>query len=212
MTDWDEPMSDPETLAKTVAKTVATAAGKTLTDWLKGHFNSDIAKATDTLVADPDNDSAKTNLANLLQKEIGKSPSLTDELRSILNQVVPGYAPQTSTTSGGSTNIQIQGNNNVVARGENIHQEVTTVLKGDFESLAAHLKSYHVSEQDIGELKAAISTEMVAENGSFGPEVASWVGKMVEKAASGVWQVAAGQAAGILVNALGSYYGIPGIS
>ena len=112
MTDWEEPMSAPETLAKTVAKTVAAAAGKTLTDWLKRRFNSDVAKATDTLAADPDNDSAKTILANLLQMELGECPSLTDELRSLLNQVGPGYAPQTSTTSGGSTNIQIQGNNN----------------------------------------------------------------------------------------------------
>ena len=106
-----------------------------------------------------------------------------------------------------AVNIYIYGNNNIVAGGENIHQEVKTVLEGDVESLVAHLKSHKVSEQDIDELKDAVSAEPEAKGGRFGPKVASWVGKMTEKALSGAWQVAAGQASATLVNALGSYYG-----
>ena len=105
-------MTDYGTLAMAFATAVASGAGKQLIDWLKRHFDSSAAEVADTLVADPDNDSGKTILANLLQMELGKRPSLTDELRSLLNQVGSDYAPQTSNVSGGSTNIQIQGNNN----------------------------------------------------------------------------------------------------
>ena len=109
MTDEEEPMIDYGSLAMAVATAIASGAGKQLIDWLKRRFDS---KAVDTLVADPNNDSAKEKLANLLQTELGKRPYLTDELRSLLDQVGADYAPQTSTVSGGSTNIQIQGNNN----------------------------------------------------------------------------------------------------
>ena len=112
MTDKEEPMIDPGPLAMTFATIVATGASKMLIDWLKRHFDSNAAEAADTLVADPDNDSAKRILANILQMEFEKRPSLTDELRSLLDQVGSDYAPQTSTVGGGSTNIQIQGNNN----------------------------------------------------------------------------------------------------
>lgn len=105
-------MIDYGTLAMAFATAVASGAGKQLIDWLKRHFVSNAAEAADNLVADPDNDSAKRILANLLQMELEKRPYLTDELRSLLDQVGADYAPQTSTVSGGSTNIQIQGNNN----------------------------------------------------------------------------------------------------
>ena len=105
-------MTDYGTLALAFATAVAGGAGKRLIDWLKRHFESNAVEAADTLFADPDNDSAKTILANLLEMELEKRPSLTDELRSLLNQVGSDYALQTSNVSGGSTNIQIQGNNN----------------------------------------------------------------------------------------------------
>ena len=107
-------MIDPGPLAMTFATIVASGAGKQLIDWLQRHFGSNAAEAADTLVADPDNDSAKTILARFLQMELGKRPDLTDELSSLLDQVRADYAPQTSTVSGGSTNIQIQGNDNQI--------------------------------------------------------------------------------------------------
>ena len=105
-------MNDYETLAMAFATTVATGAGKKLIDWLKGHFDSNAAEASDTLVADPDSDSAKRFLADTLRAELVERPFLVDELRSLLDQVGVDYAPQTSTVRDGSTNIQIQGNNN----------------------------------------------------------------------------------------------------
>ena len=83
-----------------------------LIDWLKRHFDSNVAEAADTIAAETDNDNAKRILANLLQIELEKRPCLTDELRSLLDEVGADYAPQTSKVSGGSTSIQIQGNNN----------------------------------------------------------------------------------------------------
>lgn len=105
-------MIDYGPLAMAFATAIASGAGKQLLDWLKSRFDSKAVEAADTLVADPDNDSAKGKLADLLQTELGKRPYLTDELRSLLDLVGSDYAPQTSTVSGGSTNIQIQGNNN----------------------------------------------------------------------------------------------------
>ena len=105
-------MIDYGTLAMAFANTVITEAGKSLIDWVKRHLDSNVAEAADTLVADSDNDSAKKILVNLLQMELQKRPYLTDELHSLLVQVGADFAPQTSTVSGGSTNIQIQGNNN----------------------------------------------------------------------------------------------------
>ena len=106
MTDEEELMNDPETLAMPFATAVATSAGKSLVDWVKRRFNSD--------AADPDNDSAKNILANILRKELEGSPSLIGELHYLLDQAGVDYARQTANSSGGSTIIQIQGNNNLV--------------------------------------------------------------------------------------------------
>ncbi len=114
MTDEEELMNDPETLAMTFATAVATSAGNSLVDWVKRRFNSDAAEAAHTLAADPDNDSSKNILANILRKELEGSPSLVDELHSLLDQSGVDYARQTANSSGGSTIIQIQGNNNLV--------------------------------------------------------------------------------------------------
>lgn len=105
-------MIDYGTLAMAFATAVASGVGKKLIDWLKQHFDSNAAEAADIIVADPDNDSAKRTLANLLRIELEKRPSLSDELRSLLDQVGADYAPQISVVSGGSTSVQIQGNNN----------------------------------------------------------------------------------------------------
>ena len=105
-------MNTPESLAITFATAVATSAGKSLVDWVKGRFNSDAAEAAHTLATDPEDDSAMQTLVEILETELGNSPSLTEELRRLLDQVEPGYASQTGSAGGGSTIIQIQGNNN----------------------------------------------------------------------------------------------------
>ena len=102
----------------------------------------------------------------------------------------------------------IYGNNNVVAIGDNISQKVSTVQKGDIGSLIEYLKENNVPDSDMEELRQAIAEDPDAEEGMFGPKVSSWMGGMITKAASGVWQVAVPVATGMLHKGIESYYGI----
>ena len=102
----------------------------------------------------------------------------------------------------------IYGDNNVVAIGENISQEISTVQKGDINSLLEHLKAQTVPDEDLEELKSAILAEPQAETGKLGPKVSSWIGKMITKAASGGWNIALPVASTMLQKGIESYYGI----
>ncbi len=42
-------------------------------------------------------------------------------------------------------NVTINGDNNTIATGENVHQEVKTVQKGDLNSLMEHLRGHNVT-------------------------------------------------------------------
>ena len=101
----------------------------------------------------------------------------------------------------------IYGDNNVVAIGENISQEVSTVQKGDINSLMDHLKAQKVPGEDLEELKSAILAEPEAETGKLGPKVSSWTGRMVAKAASGAWKIGVPAASTMLQKGIESYYG-----
>ena len=101
----------------------------------------------------------------------------------------------------------IYGNNNVVAIGENISQQVSTVQKGDIGSLIEYFKEQSVPDSDLVELRQAIAKDPEVEEGKFGPRVSSWMGGMVAKAASGIWQVAAPVATSMLQKGIEAYYG-----
>ena len=92
--------------------------------------------------------------------------------------------------------------------GEEVHQEVSTISKGDLEALLEHFRSHDVSSEDLLELKQAVLSESPASDGNFGPKVSSWIGKMVSKAASGAWKVGVDQAVGIVTKAILRYNGI----
>ena len=104
--------------------------------------------------------------------------------------------------------VNVYGNNNVVASGEAVHQEISTVQKGDMDSLVRYLQSLNVESNDIGKLKNAIALEPNASNGAIGPKVREWVGGMISKAGSTTWRIAVGEAATGLMGALNSYYGL----
>ena len=106
-----------------------------------------------------------------------------------------------------AVNINIYGNNNVVAGGENIRQSIAPILQGDLNSLAANLRAHRVDDDDIRALKDAISLEPDATAGEFGPRVSAWVGNMIAKAVSGTWQAGLARAPTLLVEAIKSYYG-----
>ena len=107
-----------------------------------------------------------------------------------------------------AVNIIISGDNNVVAAGENIHQEIAPVQQGDLDSLAAYLRAHQVSEEDIRGLQNAVSSEPSAVDGELGPNVKAWIGGMMSKVGSGAWRVISEQAPTLLVNAIKAYYGI----
>ena len=102
----------------------------------------------------------------------------------------------------------IYGDNNVVAIGENISQEVSTVQKGDINSLIDHLKVQKVPGDDLEDLKSAIVSEPQAETGKLGPKVSTWIGGMVTKAAAGSWKIGVPVASAMLQKGIESYYGI----
>lgn len=106
-----------------------------------------------------------------------------------------------------SFHFHINGNNNTVAVGENVSQTVSTVHKGDVESLKAHLRAHNIDEVDLSELASAVTSETAGNNGQFGARVNAWVGKMGGKAISGAWQYSVENALPMLVEAIKSYYG-----
>lgn len=82
------------------------------------------------------------------------------------------------------------------------------VRKGDIDSLAAYLRSVGVEEAQIVDLKERINQEPTPQGkDKLGPQVSSWIGEMVGKAASGGWQLAVGTAGSLLAQAICLYYG-----
>jgi hypothetical protein len=82
------------------------------------------------------------------------------------------------------------------------------IQKGDFDSLAAYLRSVEVEEAQIADLKERIKQDPVPQaKDKLGPKVSSWIGEMVGKAASGGWQLAVGTAGSLLAQAICLYYG-----
>ena len=106
-----------------------------------------------------------------------------------------------------AVNINIYGNNNVVAGGENIRQEIAPVQQGNLSSLATHLRAHRVPDEDIQQLQHAISSEPSPIHGELGPNVSAWIGSMMSKAVSGAWRATVEQAPTLLVNAIRAYYG-----
>ena len=104
-------------------------------------------------------------------------------------------------------NINIYGDHNIVASGENVQQQANPIRKGDIASLVNHLAGHKVDENDLSELKRIVATEQDPSQGQFGPKVQAWVGKMIEKAASGAWKISLATAPKVLIDGIRSYYG-----
>ena len=104
-------------------------------------------------------------------------------------------------------NINIYGDHNIVASGENVQQQANPIRKGDIASLLDHLSKHKVGKKDLRELKRAISAEPNATEGKLGPKVQAWLGEMVSKAYSEAWKITLTEAPKVLMDALRSYYG-----
>lgn len=85
----------------------------------------------------------------------------------------------------------------------------SNVTKGDTASLRAALEAGGVDASDVDDLEEALAHEpSPSSDGSFGPKVAKWIGKMTGKAASGAWNVAVGAGGSLLAKAIASFYGV----
>ena len=104
--------------------------------------------------------------------------------------------------------ITIYGDHNVVASGEQVNQRVKTVQEGDIDSLLMVLREFNISEDDLSELKNAVSAEPSAPGGSYGPRVRAWLGGMISKAATSIWNVGLETASKVLTDTLKGYYGL----
>ena len=100
----------------------------------------------------------------------------------------------------------IHGNNNSVAVGGQVNQQVTNVHKGDIDSLIEKLREYEVPDEDLDDLKEAIEAEPAAISGNLGPRVSEWLGKMTTKAASGAWKTVVQNAPGLVMEAVKQFF------
>jgi hypothetical protein len=101
------------------------------------------------------------------------------------------------------------GDNTTIVVGNQNVTNVKNVRKGDFESLAAALKSKGVDPSDVDALKAAVDADQGAvelEKKQFGPRVKGWMTTMLAKAVESSWQIEVGVAGGLLTEALRAYY------
>ncbi|EMK2345726.1 hypothetical protein WD373_000068 [Vibrio fluvialis] len=108
-------------------------------------------------------------------------------------------------------NNAVFGDNTTIVVGDSNTQNVrNSINRNDIESLVEVLKQNKVSDADIDALKLAIEKDQDTEEvktGQFGKEVSSWMGTMVSKAASTVWDIKVGAAGSLLATAIGKYYG-----
>ena len=104
-------------------------------------------------------------------------------------------------------NINIYGDRNIVAGGENVVQSANPVITGDIESLLVHLRALGIGDEELAELQEAVLSEPRASNGQVGPRVGEWIGRIASKAASGALNVGVEKALHVAMEALAAYYG-----
>lgn len=107
-------------------------------------------------------------------------------------------------------NTYIYGNaGNVAAGSKDVIQNAdVSVTQNDVESLLAYLEAARIPADDLQELRVAIDTDGGNAGKAWGSNVSAWFAKMINKAASGAWNVGTTVAANLLAKALSRYYGL----
>ena len=112
-------------------------------------------------------------------------------------------------TVGRLVNYHIYGGDNVITTAEQVNQQVSIVRKDDAASLLEYLRGQGVGEEDLQDLRDAVSSEPEAlPDGNYGSRVGAWLGNMLTKASTGAWEVGLEAASKILTEALNGYYGL----
>lgn len=120
------------------------------------------------------------------------------------------FSAQEKDKAQANPNINIQNFQGILGNVSNssISQDVRmSIQTGDFKSLAEILEAKGISTEDIKELKKAIATDPIPQSGTLGEKVGAWLGKMIGKAASGVWKIGVDVATNLLSAAIWAYYG-----
>ena len=108
-------------------------------------------------------------------------------------------------------NNAVFGDNATIVVGDSNNQQTqNTVNKNDIASLIDTMKQHNVSDDDITSLQEAIekdSDSSEVQAGKLGNGVSTWMGNMVTKAASTIWDVKVGAAGSLLATAIGNFYG-----
>lgn len=83
-----------------------------------------------------------------------------------------------------------------------------TISAGSFDSLSAYLRAHGIEGDDIRELEDAVrcDTEPTSKS-KLGARVSEWIGRMIQKAANGSWNIGVGAAGNLLASALTRFYG-----
>jgi hypothetical protein len=102
------------------------------------------------------------------------------------------------------------GAQNVAVGSPGAVQHAQQLQVGDLEGLKRFLADHGVQTTDLAELESAIAEDPKPKAGEpLGRRVASWMGTMISKAASGAWKIGISAATEILSAALKAYYGLP---
>lgn len=132
---------------------------------------------------------------------LGKEEPHAGEPQEIANKIKPAKITQifNTTVYGGAANLVGS------AIDSSVHFDVET---NNFPSLESFLRQHGVNQNDIADLSAALQAEPARPSATaFGPRVAQWISRMVQKAASGTWQIGIGAAGELLADAIAKYYG-----
>lgn len=107
-------------------------------------------------------------------------------------------------------NTIIHGDGNVLNTGEKAHiKNLPRIKKISKEQLAGELKKIGIVQEDIIELTEIIDSELPdIQNQKFGINVNKWIGKMINKAVDGSWNVSIGAAGSLLAEIIQKYYGM----
>ena len=133
---------------------------------------------------------------------------LFDFLLDLQNNDRASEESNPSEAVGRLVNYHIYGGHNVIATGDQVSQQVSIVSEGDAASLLDYLREQGVGEEDIRELRDAVASDPEAlPDGNYGASVGAWLGNMLTKASTGVWEVGLEAASKMLPEALNRFYG-----
>lgn len=151
-------------------------------------------------------ETVRTNLLAFsmeIAEQFGYEIELTDynEQREANNKTILHYMT--------TNNITTTGDGNVINTGDKAKIEANiTINKGNKDELSDFLQQNGISAEDTAELVEIIDTEEPNPvKKTFGAKVNGWIGKMVNKALDGSWNVGIGAAGSLLAEAIGKYYG-----